>query len=529
MARNSKIILANGINIDKEYKNVLNYTEAQLLSLVEANAVYQANNYSFIRESETISVSATYGTCITCTYMAFQNPDYSNKWFFAWITDAKYINNNTTEISFKIDSWSTWFNSLTINQSFVEREHVNNDTVGLHTLPENVDTGEFICSKSEYMDTSISELQQFSIIIAITADYDISLETPVFGGVFSGTRYLAFDATNAVKYLKNVAEAGNSNMIVSIFMYPTKLIETTQYTFPITNIQCGIVKSNIGAKHIDINLGTKPQTLGSYTPKNKKLLTSPYQYMLVNNGVGGTKKYNFEDFSTNNIEFMIISTISPSGSTMYYPYNYKESNNNVNYNQTETFAVAKYPICSWTNDSYTNWLTQSGANRLFSTIGSIGQIATGGASALIGGPSGALIGTEMIASGISSIKDNIMEKRQHQFSPQELQGNESLGDVNFAWNRCVPTYNFMHIKEEYARIIDEYFSRFGYQINRVKTPNITGRRNWNYIKISSADEFGSGNVPSKYMDEINMIAHNGTTIWHNHSNIGNYSLDNSII
>lgn len=246
MARNSKIILAHNINIDKDYKNVLNYSEQEMVSLVESNAVYQANNYSFIRETETISVSAPYGTCISATYMAFQNPDYSNKWFFAWITDAKYINNNTTEITFKIDSWSTWFSKLTIGYSFVEREHVNDDTIGLHTLPENVDTGEFICSKTNYVDTTLSDLQSFSIIIAITAEYSGTTEIPVFGGVFSGTRYLAFDAQNAVSYLQGVAEAGNSNMIVSIFMYPTTFIETTPIS--IGAINAGIVKSYIGYK-----------------------------------------------------------------------------------------------------------------------------------------------------------------------------------------------------------------------------------------------------------------------------------------
>ena len=31
------------------------------------------------------------------------------------------------------------------------------------------------------------------------------------------------------------------------------------------------------------------------------------------------------------------------------------------------------------------------------------------------------------------------------------------------------------------------------------------------------------------MDIINKICRNGVTIWHNHANIGNYSLNNSIV
>ena len=69
---------------------------------------------------------------------------------------------------------------------------------------------------------------------------------------------------------------------------------------------------------------------------------------------------------------------------------------------------------------------------------------------------------------------------------------------------------------------------FGYQINRVLTPNITGRTYWNFIQIGASEEIGYGDVPSKFMEEINNACRKGITIWHNHSNIGNYSLNNTI-
>lgn len=69
----------------------------------------------------------------------------------------------------------------------------------------------------------------------------------------------------------------------------------------------------------------------------------------------------------------------------------------------------------------------------------------------------------------------------------------------------------------------------GYKTNRVKTPNITGRTYWNYVEIDSHDDIGNGNVPNNYMEIINNIARKGVTIWHNHANIGNFSLSNSIV
>lgn len=141
---NSKIILAKGINIDREYNNVLNYTENQMLTLLQSSnhLVNSANNYSFLRPTGTIMAGFSYSECLQANYIAFQNPDYSNKWFFAWIDDVIYKGDRNTEIRFTIDAWSTWFDKWTAKPCFIVREHVNDDTIGKNTIPENLDVGE---------------------------------------------------------------------------------------------------------------------------------------------------------------------------------------------------------------------------------------------------------------------------------------------------------------------------------------------------------------------------------------------------
>ncbi len=84
----------------------------------------------------------------------------------------------------------------------------------------------------------------------------------------------------------------------------------------------------------------------------------------------------------------------------------------------------------------------------------------------------------------------------------------------------------MRCRVEFLKIIDDYFTRFGYQINRVKIPNITGRPAFNYIEIGTGENFAYGEVPANSLDEINKIARSGVTIWHNHNNIGNYDINN---
>lgn len=134
-----------------------------------------------------------------------------------------------------------------------------------------------------------------------------------------------------------------------------------------------------------------------------------------------------------------------------------------------------------------------------------------------------------IGGGISQILNFMNEERLAQMQPPQVNGNTNAGDVNWATKEnCFHVYR-MTIKQEYAKRIDDFFSRFGYQINETKIPNMTGRRYWNYIKIADQEIIGVGNVPSKYMEEINNICRAGTTIWHVQGNIGNYDLDNTIV
>lgn len=87
----------------------------------------------------------------------------------------------------------------------------------------------------------------------------------------------------------------------------------------------------------------------------------------------------------------------------------------------------------------------------------------------------------------------------------------------------------MRAKTEYIKIINDYFSRFGYKINRVLEPNIIGRTNWNYLEIGTTECIGYGDTPTNFIETINNACRRGATIWHNHNNIGKYNLSNSII
>ena len=162
---NSKIILARGIKLDRNYVNTLNYTEEQMLTLCQQNAVAAAENYSFLRETGSIFVGFTYSQCLQSNYIAFQNPDYSNKWFYAWIDEVIYKGNKNCELKFTVDAWATWFGSLSVQKCFIERQHVTDDTIGLHTIPENLDVGQIVSDWQE-TDSTFGSTNSYWFVIA---------------------------------------------------------------------------------------------------------------------------------------------------------------------------------------------------------------------------------------------------------------------------------------------------------------------------------------------------------------------------
>ena len=158
MTFQSEIYLAKGIKLDRDYNNVLNYTPQQMLSYVQSKQTAHASDYSFIRETGAISVGFDYSICLEANYIAFQNKSYSNRWFFAWIDSVTYINDGTTELTYTIDSWSTYFSELDCsNKRFIIRQHALTDVAGDNTIPENLELGEFVINGTIAHDVNLED------------------------------------------------------------------------------------------------------------------------------------------------------------------------------------------------------------------------------------------------------------------------------------------------------------------------------------------------------------------------------------
>lgn len=235
----SRIILCKNIKMDKNYNNVLSYSEEEMLNLCLANKVAELDDYAFIRTNNVISTNFSYETVLQSNYIAFQNKDYSNKWFFAWIDDIIYKGDRNTQIMYTIDSWSTWFDYWNANTCFVAREHVNNDTIGANTVDEGISVG-LVQQISQVEDISLSQFYW----VAIMSSWNPSTEKQFSGitiqnkNVF-GKEIFVINANpisnlqNLLLFLFKANTDGHIADVGDIFIIPGALVDESrlrQYT-----------------------------------------------------------------------------------------------------------------------------------------------------------------------------------------------------------------------------------------------------------------------------------------------------------
>ena len=519
---NSRIrLLKCPIEMDNENQLTFANVTAQtnyflgLSYLEETNCSYQRKD-GVIR-FETDPDGTTFEDLLKYNYVMYQNTSYSNKWFYAFITKIKYVNDGMSEISIETDVFQSWQFDIVYKRTFVEREHVNNDTLGLHTIPEGLELGPYIVN-AQLTD---SYNNQLCVILGMSEDYLNNYNFGVFNydGIPGAVIYYRFGYQNAdlvqLGAVLNSLQAGKADAIVSLFLAP-------QWLAPFAGSTVKVQTSN-SPKTQDLGI-SRISTLNGYTPTNKKLLTYPYCYIGLSNGVGQYSVYHQEDWALNNSNEMVVrmfGSLTPGCSIRAVPINYMGTQTNWD----EGITLGKFPQLSWANDLYTNWLTQNGVNLGITTLnaeqaGILGGAVKAGAAAYTGD-------MQMAGSALRDIWNTMQEGYRMDMIPTGVRGSLNSGDIatSNGANR-LHAYR-VTIKQEYAQIIDKFFNVYGYKVNDFKTPNITGRTNWNYVKTVNCNI--EGEIPQEDIQKLKNIFNNGVTFWHNPSKFLDYSQSNAIV
>lgn len=507
----------------------------------------RVTDFSYQRKDGVIRYNGHIDSLLEYNYVMYRNTNYSSKYFYAYITRMEYYSDTVTYIYIETDCYQTWMFDLDFKRSFVEREHVSDDTIGKHTLPEGLETGEYVTNSAPVNIFNYSSSNNSSIagsdsyVVICATDFPStkpSSYNKIINGIFNGSIYIVATGStpelveeNLNAILQKYADNSKLDYIQCVFMIPKTMLYFNNTVQINTIVEDGLnisyIKSSNSAYEfinpVTININN---SINGYTPKNKKLFTREYNNIILTNNMGTDVVMGYEDFKNNTPKFTCLGSITPGCSIKCIPLNYRLLDDNNTYN-SYNYGIpgAKFPVCAWTGDVFTNWLTQNGVNMAIQGVASVGEILLGAGMLTTG--AGSVPGAGLIASGVGGILSSLSSVYQHSIVPEQTAGNVNSGDVTYSAGKSMFQVIPTCIRQEYAKAIDNYFTMFGYKVNTLKVPELNSRSKWNYIK--TIDINIEAMIPQEDLQKIKQMFNTGITLWHDTSHFLDYSQNNVII
>lgn len=599
------IIKIGRVPFDNSYRHTLTFANVEAQTAYFASVCTEnlsGNDYTYVRMNNSIRVPFNAERLYTYDYVMYQNKNYGTKWFYAFIVAVNYVNENVTELVLQLDVMQTWYFDYTLVEGFVEREHVNDDTVGAHLNAEPMMDLQYVYS--DYTTHTYNLMDCWLVLTvcqypqyATTPAWSLVRGSyPVAGGKYenmiTATKPILYDIsdTNSMNSFKQDIEAFNSagcaDGIVDCYLVPKAFLpKESAYVEPLTvklaewfigepeveRPYVWTVKNSTFGRERIFNI-TRPTTLNGYNPRNKKLLCYPYTLLEIGDFTGRKEDYHWEYFNLSDGKVILNERSQAVSDCIGYiiPRNYQGvigSDGVWNAYSVKPFTYDYTTKLSWVYSTYQNWIAQNYVANAIAIGASSAAMITGigaGISAASGTLGAGVAALNWLANSDDSLNNiaglgglnNVARGYAYQAGkdfaqssrygllggaaglagtlsqidkmsriPNTAKGNTG-GNSKFQNGYCGWYTATNCIREEFARILDDFFDCYGYAIERVKVPNRTGRRSWNYVKMQNACHRGT--VPASDMEMINSIYNAGITFWHT-SDVGNYSLDNSII
>ena len=470
------------------YKHVRWYADktAQangIASFMDASKTIAA--YTYQRLDGSIDVEGNPEEYYGFNYVMFQNANFGNKWFYAFVTNVSYKNASTVNLKLELDYVQSYMFDYTIKPCFVEREHVNDDAIGAHVKDEGIDPGELKCTYSAIDNDNMDCYMVVASAVEPLKDGTyVNNGGDQYMGVTSGTSLSVFLTVDQFKsFMQALSDNGQQDAVSQVYMCPRAAIP---------NI---VAKSNGWGYWVDASSPTPSDeknynlgftTLDGYAPKNNKMYCFPFEYAEVTNFTGASQQLRLEFFGNpGTVSLQRTGGCDANSRLAYIPTNY----NGVNRFVEGAVYLDKYPTCNWVYQAFANMLGASEVNTPWGfSYNSMSQAPY--VNSFIDSTQN-IIGSAlnmdipgMLNSAVNGAQD--LTNTFANFSKASRTPNTSRGGTNSTTALVNYGTYTMGIRKytcraEIARQIDDFLSVYGYNVSIVKTPNITGRRSWNCV------------------------------------------------
>ena len=537
----TQIILLQDVPLESDYEHTILFeslTQQENYFKTKQRFIFNQQTYQRV-SSNTIRIQKNAEELYYCNYLMFINPEYSvSKWFYCFINEIKYINNEVSEIVYEVDVIQTWFFQYALQECFVEREHTNSDRLFSNIVTENLDLGSSYVTNSmpeDYIDAPHAlmgckrfDMNDMGVCIMTTENYTspTGIGPILVANMYLDMRFIFidFDYNNLSQTAQDIHDTLNNipgNDIINVVQYPARF-HTLDNPF-------GQYEEFSVYGNFSFNNGYQPNING-YTPKNKKLFSYPYNFLFVSNNCGQSATLKWEDWMLigneyRKADFLILPILAPSPTVKCVPLRFRGMERAFD----DAISYSAFPRNFWDVDSFQAWWQANKNSFILSNIANV----ISGVSLTSVAPTNLLAGMRATSAAMN-IAESVEKIEDLKAAPHQMHGQVEPDLFNGGYFRQSFDFYRMSIKAQQAKIIDDYFDKYGYAVKEVKVPDYAPRRPyWYYIKTIGCQV--NGYLPNKDKLKICDTYDKGITFWKCHGTIqeptvdvGNYTQDNEI-
>lgn len=518
--------------LENDYSNTLYFTNvAAQTAYFTGKTVKVISDFNYIKKDNSIAINEHIDSLYNCNYVMYQNSNFTNKWFYAFIVRMEWLSNNSTRIYLSTDVIQTWFFDITYYQSYIDRCHSDTDIVGDNIVPEDF-TG---AGRGGYNQAGSQDLTPNWITVFATTDPDgTPLPPNDLTGIVSGTGAAwrhQYDNTTLTSLLNQYVKNGTATAVAKIQQWPA------------------------GNHSATFSFAKYPTAIDGYSPKNKKLLSGAFIscYMTM---FGQELEFNPEYITGTSVSAQIVVD-DTSGSVGCTITNYGNSN-------IANFSlVAVIPESSWAYNQYKNdYNLHSGSNAIYQERMRY-QRNLNAANANVGAVQGVASTVAGVIDAINPVTwasgkgrqavSNVVEGAQQTYNQGAIAGwyekgvdeiSQDLTAITESYNapatgsvatsniyitgkKTTLSYGYKVPPLDIVKRCDDYLTVYGYKQSTYKVPNLHARLNWTYIRTLGLR--ASGNFPDEDMNLIKRIFDKGIFFWSSTAVFGNFDQANPIV
>jgi len=381
---NSTIHLLQNIPLTNAYIHTVDYSNAtaQYNDFISYK-IATFTDYTYIRNN-TVKIEGQIANLYAVNYMLFKNTAYENKWWYAFVTNVSYVNDNTVLITYELDIMQSFLFDYMTMPSYIERETVEHDTIFANLTEEELEIGEY--ELKERVHPNYFNAGNLCAIVGVsrkisdsTGDFEISANL-LYGMPTYETYYLFTTPLDLQNFYQYYASNGNTEDLLEMVLFPSGFIRASDWAtdsqgfkyFKSTDGNGNPLSPNYVSMSLPVAVkGTT--AFQSYIPKNAKMYNSPYFKIICTDLEGNAAEYSPEYFytslnsqatdpnmqDTSKMYFMLSMPVNSIPQPVVMPQFYKSKD--FVYNKNYIFIGTAFGQMPLLTDTYAAWYAMNSA------------------------------------------------------------------------------------------------------------------------------------------------------------------------